>query len=220
MDGPLRDLPAQETESPAARIFDQIHHRRDWGNGESVSGPGSSIARAAAFTEEMVVLLGEVKAKSLLDAGCGDFNWMKEIELDLSRYVGIDVVSALIRRNQHAYSNECRGFLNLDMTKDKLPRVDVILCRDSLVHFSLKDIFAALKNFRQSGSTYLLTTTFTRWPDNIDILTGEWRQINLQMPPFNFPEPLRLIDEKCEHSGGIFADKCLVLWALKDLPPT
>jgi len=200
------------------RIFSEIYRRGGWGNGESVSGPGSTLARAAAFKEDLVLLLNNINAESLLDAGCGDFNWMKEVKLNLARYLGVDVVAELVAENQRLYGSDRRIFLNLDMTKDSLPQVDVILCRDSLVHFSFKDIFATLANFKKSGSTYLLATTFTRFPESHDIPTGAWRQLNMQLPPFTFPEPARLIDEKCVHSGNVYADKCLGLWALKDIP--
>jgi len=199
-------------------FFSEIYRRGGWGNGESVSGPGSTLARAAAFKEDLVLLLNDLNAKSLLDAGCGDFNWMKEVRLNLARYVGVDVVEELVAENQRLYGSDHRIFLNLDITKDSLPQVDVILCRDSLVHFSFKDIFATLANFKKSGSTYLLATTFTRFPESHDIPTGAWRQLNMQLPPFTFPEPARLIDEKCVHSGNVYADKCLGLWALKDIP--
>ena len=200
------------------RIFSEIYRRGGWGNGESVSGPGSTLARVAAFKEDLALLLNDINAKSLLDAGCGDYNWMKEVKLNLARYVGVDVVAELVAENQRLYGSDRRIFLNLDMTKESLPQVDVILCRDSLVHFSFKDIFATLANFKKSGSTYLLATTFTRFPESNDIPTGAWRQLNLQLPPFTFPEPVRLIDEKCVHSGSVYADKCLALWALKDIP--
>jgi len=214
----VRSFTNREIETRSAQnVFSDIHRRRDWGSGESASGPGSSVERAGVFKDELLCLLKEIKATSLLDAGCGDFNWMKELELDFARYIGIDVVWELIAENQKAYGKDLRTFDCLDMTKEELPKVDVILCRDSLVHLSLDDILAALANFRRSGSIYLLTTTFTRLPANMDIRTGEWRPINLQTAPFNFPEPLRLIDEKCMHSAGVFADKCLGFWALKDL---
>src|SRR5262249_226159 len=104
-----------------------------------------------------------------------------------------------------------------DVTSDKLPGADIILSRDLLVHLSFRDIAAALENFKQSMSEYLLTTTFPRTTRNIDILSGDWRPINLQLPPFNFPEPLRLINENCTEHGGRYADKSLGLWKLDDL---
>jgi hypothetical protein len=199
-------------------IFSEIYYRNAWGDEESVSGPGSSVQRASAFREELAKLLARIHVTSLLDAGCGDHNWMKEMNLDSLHYIGADVVPELIARNQQDYSSEIKTFVNLDVTRDELPRVDVIFCRDCLVHFSYKDIFAALRNFKQSSSTYLLTNTFTRFPENFDIPTGDWRQLNLQRHPFYFPAPIESIDERCLHSGGIYADKHLALWALKDLP--
>src|SRR5205807_10282857 len=104
-----------------------------------------------------------------------------------------------------------------DIVRDDLPQSDVILCRDCLVHFSLDDVSAALRNFKRSRSHYLLTTTFIEFPENLDIETGGGRQLNLQRSPFNFPPPKEMIDEKCLHTGGIYADKRLALWDLEDI---
>jgi hypothetical protein len=142
---------------------------------------------------------------------------MKEMNLGSINYIGADVVPELIAANRRKYGNELRTFLNLDVTSNEVPKVEVIFCRDCLVHFSYEDIFAALRNFKQSLSTYLLTNTFTRIPENFDIRTGDWRPINLQRHPFYFPDPIDKIDEKCLHSGGIYADKHLALWALNDI---
>src|SRR5262245_23095226 len=117
----------------------------------------------------------EIQARSLLDAGCGDFNWMKEMKLDIDRYIGVDIVPELITANQQKYGSAIRIFIHLDITKNELPQADVILCPDCLAHFSFKDIFATIQRFKQSNCKYLLTTTFTRFPKNIDIATGGWR---------------------------------------------
>lgn len=195
-------------------VFTDIYHSGAWGDSESVSGPGSSVRAASSFRDEIPKMLRDLKARSLLDAPCGDFNWMKDLSLNVERYTGVDVVPELIERNRMNHSGPGRAFLNLDITKDRLPRADVILCRDCLVHFSRDDIFAAVRNFRKSRSRYLLATTFTGSREYIEISTGEWRPLNLQRAPFNFPPPIRLIDEKCTHTGGIYTDKTLGLWEL------
>jgi hypothetical protein len=46
-----------------------------------------------------------------------------------------------------------------DLTRDPLPKVDLVLCRDCLVHLSFDDIYESLDNLRRSGSMLLLTTT-------------------------------------------------------------
>ena len=200
-------------------IFSGIYRRRAFGEDcESVSGPGSSVARTLSFRDAIPVLLKKLNVRTLLDAGCGDFNWMKLVRFDLERYIGVDVVSELISENQLQYGNATRSFLSIDISREKLPKVDLILSRDCLVHFSLKDVSAAIENFKESGSTYLLTTTFTCFNRNTDIDTGGWRYLNLQTSPFNFPEPLELVEENRTHSGGVNAVKYLGLWALKDIP--
>jgi len=200
----------------AREVFSDIHRRRAWGGCESVSGPGSGIIRTSAFRDQLPRLLEELRVRTLLDAGCGDFNWLKEVKLDLESYIGVDIVDEIVSELRRKYANEHRRFLNLNIISDKLPPVDLILCRDCLVHLSFSQIFATLRNFKRSNSKYLLATTFTRFVDNADIAMGEWRPINLQEPPFSLPAPLKLIDEKRGESGEDYSDKHLGLWELKD----
>ena len=118
---------------------------------------------------------------------------------------------------EQQYGNDKRRFLVLDMTKDALPKVDLVFSRDILVHMSFDDVYAALQHISASGATYLLTTTFTDREENFDIITGLWRPLNLTAAPFNFPEPLALINEKCTEGDGSWGDKCLGLWNIEDL---
>lgn len=197
--------------------FAPLYTENRWGDEESVSGPGSSLARTAKLRRELPVLLQEIGAKTLLDAPCGDFNWMKDMQLGVEQYIGVDVVPDLIARNQNLYGNDQRQFLILDLTRDKLPRVDVILCRDCFIHFSYSHIAAAIKNFKRSGSTYLLTNSYPGWQKNLDIRTGDFRHLNLVLPPLNFAPPLKQIDEKFPEEQDKFFGKILGLWKLSEL---
>jgi hypothetical protein len=143
---------------------------------------------------------------------------MKEVNLPVQRYTGIDIVEGLIEANQRKYANAQINFACLDIITDKLPAADVIFCRDCLVHLNFEQARKAIRNFQRSQATYLLTTTFTDRTQNVDL--GEkdmWRTLNLQLPPFNFPRPIRVINENCTEGDGNFADKSLGLWKLADL---
>ncbi|MGM1034202.1 MAG: hypothetical protein ACQEXK_17240 [Bacillota bacterium] len=105
-------------------------------------------------------------------------------------YIGIDIVDEIIKRNIKKYRLNNVQFFHVDITKDRLPTGDLILCRDFLVQFSLSDIHSALNNFKASQSRYLLTTTFTNLTFNQEIRTGSWRPLNLEIEPFNFPKPI------------------------------
>jgi hypothetical protein len=189
-----------------------------WGDAESVSGPGSTQARGADFQRELVALLDRFEVRSLVDAPCGDFNWMRNVLADRDlHYTGIDIVEELITRNVRLHSGAQLRFVCADMTRVDLPKADLVLCRDGLVHLSFADAKAAIRNFRRSGSRYLLTTTFIERARNTDIPTGGWRVLNLEAPPFSCPPPLAVIDEHCTHTGGIYRDKRLGLWELRSI---
>ncbi len=203
----LRDICLRGRDAEA--IFSEIYEGNLWGDPESASGRGSTLRRTAAIRRALPALLNDVGARSVLDAPCGDFNWMRHIELGPVTYIGADVVPSLITRNQRLYGGDGREFVTADITRDPLPRADVILCRDCFIHFSFRDVRSAIANFKQSNSEYLFATTYTGVREHRDIATGPGgRYLNLQLPPFNFPEPLKIVVEDSE------LGKCLGVWRL------
>ncbi len=200
-----------------SEVFTEVYVKGLWGTGESRSGNGSNLEQTATIREQLSTLVRSLGVNKLLDAPCGDFYWMKWVELGVDEYIGADIVEKLIEENRRRYEEPSRKFMVLDITEDEIPQVDLILCRDCLVHFSFRDISSTLENMKKSGSTYLLTTTFSGREKNEDIQTGDWQPLNLQRPPFNFPEPISLINENCTIRDGFYADKCLALWRISDI---
>jgi len=201
---------------PTRTVFTEIYRKNDWNDPESVSGTGSNVAATSIVRDEVARLIEDLRVKTLIDAPCGDFNWMRLTNLKGVSYLGVDVVPQLIDHNNNRYGQDNIRFQVLDVVKDVLPRADLILCRDALVHFFFKDVLRTLRNFKKSGAPYLLTTTFPKH-QNVDIKArGRWRPLNLQIAPFNLPSPVRLINEGCTEMGGVFSDKSLGLWALDE----
>lgn len=199
-----------------AQVFNDIFAHNGWSGDESVSGLGSSLSQTRLLIKALPELFAAYQVKTILDVPCGDFNWMKHVDLAPYAYEGSDIVAEVVERNKR-YEAENIRFSHRDVIKDELPRVDLIFCRDCLVHFAYRDIRQALLNICNSGSTYLLTTTFTERDRNVDIITGEWRALNLCQAPFNLPPPLKLINEGCTEADGIFADKSMGLWRIEDI---
>src|ERR1041385_4069831 len=137
--------------------FTGVFEQNAWGDPESVSGPGSNVARASLFRADVEALVRSLKPRTLLDVPCGDFNWLRHFDLGIERYIGIDIVPVLIARNRAKFGSRRHRFLVRDMVRDRLPRADLIFCRDGLVHLTHAEIFAALRNFKRSRSTWLLT---------------------------------------------------------------
>ena len=145
-----------------AVIFSEIYERNFWGDPESVSGRGSTLRRTTVIRSALPALLSDVGATSLLDAPCGDFNWMRYSELGAVSYIGADVVPNLIIRNQQRYGREGRQFVILDITRGSIPNASVILCRDCFIHLSFRNIHSTIANFKRSNSEYLFATTHTQ----------------------------------------------------------
>lgn len=201
-------------------IFTDIYAHNKFGGKDSVSGPGSDTQQTRQVISELPKVFRDSNVRTLLDIPCGDFHWMKHVDLSGINYTGSDIVTALIRQNKQEYQRENLNFRRLDLIKDRLPKVDLLFCRDCFVHLSFTDIFLALRNICNTGSTYLLTTTFTSRSSNHDIATGGWRTLNLEAAPFMFPTPLRTINEGCTEGDGAYTDKSLGLWRVADIKET
>ena len=205
-----------------ARRFQRIFDENSWGNSESISGEGSNLERTKVVRAKLPGLLARHGVRSILDAPCGDFYWMKEVDLGSVEYIGADIVPEIIACDVEWYSAPRRRFVLCDLVSDPLPKADLILCRDCLVHLPYADTRKAIDNFRKSGAVWLLTTTFTDRNENRDIELGDWRPVNLERAPYNFPSPVDVINEESDEVDeelGAFPDKSLGLWRLADLRP-
>ncbi|HEY8203446.1 MAG TPA: class I SAM-dependent methyltransferase [Pyrinomonadaceae bacterium] len=205
-------LVRQSWQGPSLRtVFTEIYHDNSWNDPESASGRGSTLARTEVIMQRLPAVLRELQAETLLDAACGDFNWMRHTSLGQIEYIGADIVPQLIARNRALFERPGRTFVTLDITRNRLPRADVILCRECLIHLSFVRSRRTIANFKKSGARYLVCTTHTSVRENFDCPDGSWRSLNLQLAPFNFPPPLQLIVEDAE------TGKSLGLWRLSDL---
>jgi hypothetical protein len=153
----------------------------------------------------------------MLDLPCGDFHWISHVPMDRIQYIGGDILPELVERNTELHQRPNVTFRRINLLQDRLPKVDLVLCRDCLVHFSYHDALAALRNICDSGSTYLLTTTFTDRRRNHDIATGQFRPLNLEARPLSLPVPIETINEECTEYDGAYRDKSLGLWRVSDI---
>ena len=194
-------------------VFERIYDENLWGDPESVSGAGSGTAATDAIRLELPDVFARFGIRSLLDAPCGDFHWMKHVAGSLQRYVGVDIVRDLIDRNERLYATDRIRFLCADIVADRLPSADAALCRDCFIHLPTHLIRAALANFRTAGIRYLLLTNDRDVESYHDIPIGSFRRVNFERPPFSFPPPLHVVNET--RTG----DRQLCLWELAALFP-
>ena len=195
-------------------VFTTIYEENSWRSEESISGPGSTTEYTQNIVKEIPRIMSDLRLKRILDAPCGDYNWFRLIERDEDIcYIGGDLVEALVISNQERYGNDKTRFIHLDITNDALPKADLWLCRDCLFHLSNNDIFKVINNFLNSGITYLLTSSHPKCKKNTNILTGQFRLLNLELPPFSFCKPLLSVDDWIEG----YPVRQLALWEKRQL---
>ena len=197
------------------KLFTLAYQRSSWRSPESRSGVGATLHRTMLIRPFIGSLIKDLNIKTLLDAPCGDFNWMREVNLSGVAYVGMDIVDELIAKNIEQHGTPHRRFIIYDIIHQPLPQVDLILCRDCTQHLPDNGVRALINNIKKSGSRYLLTSNYPHVEMNKDIedIYNASRATfrNLRKPPFNFPEPIVLFPEG-------FENKTLCLWEIEKLP--
>ena len=120
----LRLWRGQNTEHMRAQdmtnVFSQIYANDVWGtheNYDSLSGAGSTQAATCELAVQLSAFLRDVGCRYLVDIGCGDFNWMRNVEGEFE-YLGIDVVPRVIDANNKTHANDRRRFVCMDATLD------------------------------------------------------------------------------------------------------
>lgn len=193
------------------RAFATIERERRWGDSHA-SGWGSSGARTKQPQAIVAHVIKQFGFRSMLDVACGDFAWMPPVLQQVPdgfKYVGCDIVPALIDRNTAAHPQY--EFRVLDFVIDTLPSCDLIFCRDALQHLPVADIKKALQNFSGSGAGYLLASTHLRtfgWRNARECRAGQCRDRNLLLKPFGLPDPIAIFSEQDA------SHKFLALWKL------
>lgn len=207
------ETPLAERTKRIREIFTNIYLNNGWGNPETRSGNGSTLAQTVTVRAELLKIFQSLGIRVLADAGCGDLNWMSQISEGLRLYLGFDVVDELIQDLRRRFAARSGHFFTaLDITAQTLPESDAIVCRDVLTHLPHGMVREALKLFKASQSGHLIATTHPRGRNDL-IKIGGWQPLDLTAPPFELPPPSITIPEKLPGSA-----KSLGIWRMADLP--
>ena len=191
----------QNRNQTAEEVFTEIYGRNKWGGpeGEFCSGPGTANEKIVSAYISMI----SEKASSegflgvaFVDLGCGDFHVGKQLLPLCSRYIGVDIVKPLIRRNQQKYGNAITHFMHLDIVQDELLNGDVCFVRQVMQHLSNQQIIAVLQKLKKYKWVFITEhypTDNDAIKPNIDMPHGghvrayDNSGVYLTKPPFELP---------------------------------
>lgn len=200
--------------------FSAIYTNNLWESAESKSGLGSEITFTLALRSWLVEAIPKLSIKTVVDAPCGDFNWIKELLPHTNvHYIGLDIVGSLIEENNKNFASDRIRFATADICSDTIPQCDLLLIRDCLFHLSIADIDKVLRNLANTNYKYLLTSTHINTSDfrNKDIVSGGFRRIDLFAHPFNFDEK-HVIERVNDSPEGFAHPRQMVLFRKCHVP--
>lgn len=175
------------TESEQA--FTNIYDNHIWGKneeGRGHSGGGSTVSNTVIYRAFLQKFLKENNITSVVDIGCGDWEFSKTINWDNVTYTGYDVVRSVIERNKKVYQKPNIVFIHGDVTELDLPEADLMVTKDVLQHLPneyIKKILKKTKQFKYCLITNDLDSA-SYSSDNHDTKVGGYRPLDLTKSPF------------------------------------
>ena len=165
--------------------FERIYEKNLWGGG---SGAGSSPENTEGYRAFLKSFLKENSIQSVVDLGCGDWQFSRYIDWSEISYTGIDVAESLVLENKRKYGSENIDFISLDITKSVLPSADLILIKDVFQHWGNSEILSfipKIKAYKYALITNCITPSAKGQFINQDIENGSFRPLDLRLPPFS-----------------------------------
>jgi SAM-dependent methyltransferase len=163
--------------------FEAIYEGNRWGQG---SGEGSYAIHTRGYVAFLQKFLAEHPIKTVLDFGCGDWQFSQSIDWRGVHYLGLDIVDSVIEANQRRFGTANVEFRVRADDAIPLPDADLLISKDVLQHWSNAKIHAFLPQLSRYRYALITNCVNPRGPTtNRDIEDGDFRYLDLRSPPFN-----------------------------------
>jgi len=163
--------------------FEKVYATNEWHHG---SGEGSLPRHTRGYVQFLQQFLREKRIKSVVDMGCGDWQFSRLIDWTGIQYHGFDLVKSVIDANTRQFSKPNIAFNRYDGDFSQLPDADLLITKDVLQHLSHANIMKFLPHINRYPMC-LITNCVNPHGEtlNKDIEDGEFRYLDMRLPPFN-----------------------------------
>ena len=162
--------------------FEYIYAHDVWGNG---SGEGSLPVHVRPYLRFLERFIRARAIGSVVDFGCGDWQFSRLIDWGEISYRGFDIVTSVIQENRQRYQSDHITFHQIESPLE-LPGADLLIVKDVLQHWSDNSVQAflpLLSRFRYALVTNCVNPAGPTKNDPIE--DGGFRYLDLRLPPFN-----------------------------------
>lgn len=163
-------------------VFEQIYANNDWGHG---SGEGSLAIHVQPYVGFLQRFLRRKRLASVVDFGCGDWQFSQAIDWGTIEYRGYDIVPAVIAANRVRFSTPRISFHEIGTDLSALPSADLLIVKDVLQHWSDESVTRFLPVL--SRYRYALVTNCVNpagLTENLPIADGDFRYVDIRLSPF------------------------------------
>lgn len=150
----------------------------------------------------------EHDVSSVLDYGCGDAQFSKQVDWGDREYLGVDIVPEAIERAL----KECKVGMRFQVIEPEgwePPSVDLALCKDVLVHVPNVEAVVIARKLLLASKDVLFVQDRPAIGRNVEGIRGGYRGIDSSAPPFGMHGSILFQFERSRR----FPDDKVVYWA-------
>jgi SAM-dependent methyltransferase len=182
----MRILTGVDGSDGALDAFRHIYETDHWNGG---SGEGSAVDATEAYRRVLETVVASSDVRTIVDAGCGDWQFSRLVDWAGKRYTGLDIVPEVVGANRAAFARGTVDFVAADIRTGQLPAADLLVCKDVLQHWDVRSVEQFLTRNLGRYRYALLTNDLASVHIaaemlNADIPIGHWRTLDLERPPF------------------------------------
>jgi len=162
--------------------FEQIYANNEWGRG---SGEGSLAINNRGYASFLESFLEDRRIESVVDLGCGDWQFSRHVRWGAARYHGFDIVPSVVSRNNDLYARDGVAFTSYSGDFSELPTTDLLIAKDVLQHWSNESIarfLPILPRYKYALLTNCVNPAGETINSNVE--DGGFRYLDLRLPPF------------------------------------
>lgn len=165
------------------KTFETIYAKNVWGHG---SGEGSLLVHVGPYVRFLEKFLTRRQIKSVVDFGCGDWQFSQHVRWGKIEYRGFDIVPAVIAANRQHHESERVSFHDTTADFADLPTADLLIVKDVLQHWSdetILDFLPVLSRYPLALITNCVNPSGAT--QNLPIADGGFRYLDARLAPFN-----------------------------------
>jgi SAM-dependent methyltransferase len=171
-------------------VFDGIYRDAKWGkNGgdAGVSGVGSMMRTTLIYRTFLQRFMKDANVHSVVDAGCGDWEFSSAMDWTGIDYKGFDIVDSVIEQDKKKYTQQNVHFFVGDVVDDDLPGADLLIVKHVLQHLPTSAVQKFLTQLPKYRHALILDAVdpATLSSKNPEIEVGEFRYLDITRPPYS-----------------------------------